>query len=93
MICEHCHGAGGTGTTAYSECQWCGGAGKVHEGCREQNYVELAESADAAEAAIARVRADVSEWAGRSHSGFYDEAQDDAWKVVVRALDGEVSND
>jgi hypothetical protein len=46
-ICDHCHGSGGNNalieaTLAYSECEWCAGAGKVHVGCVERSYAELA---------------------------------------------------
>lgn len=47
-VCEHCYGSGcgpGTASLAYEECEWCAGAGKVHEGCVEKTYAELAQIA------------------------------------------------
>lgn len=46
-VCEHCHGSGGNNaliaaTLAYSECEWCAGVGKVHVGCVERSYADLA---------------------------------------------------
>lgn len=53
--CPHCGGCGAnvaltTAALAYAECEWCAGAGKVHEGCREKSYAELAAVLDAAPA-------------------------------------------
>lgn len=50
-VCEHCHGCGAnvalsTASGAYSECEWCAGAGKVHAGCAEQSYADLAADRD-----------------------------------------------
>lgn len=70
-MCEHCHGSGGNNdlinlTCGYSECEWCGGAGKVHVGCVEKSYDDLAAlaaPAHPADEALARVAAIVDEWA------------------------------
>lgn len=43
--CPSCYGSGcgpGTGTGAYEECGHCGGVGKIHEGCMEMSYADLA---------------------------------------------------
>lgn len=40
-LCEHC-GGGGTSSSGPEECQWCAGAGKIHEGCAGKSYAELA---------------------------------------------------
>ena len=56
--CEHCNGSGcgpGTALGAYDECEWCAGAGRIHEGCAERSYANLA-------ATVARVRALVDGW-------------------------------
>ena len=45
QTCEHCHGSGcgpGTATGAYEECEWCAGIGKVHTGCADTSYGDLA---------------------------------------------------
>lgn len=40
-ICEHCNGSGDNSSLAgYAECEWCGGAGKVHD-CAEVSYADL----------------------------------------------------
>lgn len=59
--CSHCGGCGAnvalsTASLAYAECEWCAGAGKVHEGCKELTYAELA-----ARLADAEARAEAAE--------------------------------
>ncbi len=57
--CDHCHGSGcgpGTALGSYEECEWCAGAGKIHPGCVEKSYNDLAAERDEALAAIERVR-------------------------------------
>lgn len=73
-ICDHCHGSGygpGTATGAYEECEGCAGVGKVHPGCVEKSYADLA-------ATVERVRALADEWAGDPVGGdlWYSEAVD-----------------
>ena len=49
-VCSHCNGSGcgpGTATGAYAECEWCAGVGKVHTGCVEHSYAELAAQLEA----------------------------------------------
>jgi len=60
--CPHCHGSGANNalsqaSLAYAECEWCAGAGKVHEVCVEKSYAELAADLEAAEAKVERVEA------------------------------------
>lgn len=42
--CPQCHGGGclPNAQLAYLECDTCAGAGKIHEGCVEKSYAELA---------------------------------------------------
>lgn len=55
--CTRCHGSGclPNAELAYLECDECAGAGKIHEGCVEQTYAQLA-------AKVARVEALAEEW-------------------------------
>lgn len=51
--CEHCQGSGvdnalSQATMAYAECEWCAGAQKVHPGCVETSYADLAAQVEAA---------------------------------------------
>jgi len=42
--CERCNGSGngpGTASGAYEECEYCAGAGRIHEGCAEVSYAKL----------------------------------------------------
>lgn len=44
QTCEHCNGSGcgpGTALGAYSECEWCAGAGRVHPGCTGLTRTDL----------------------------------------------------
>lgn len=79
--CQHCGGCGAnvalsTAALAYAECEWCAGAGKVHEGCRELSYGDLAARladaearAEVAEAKIARVEALTDDWDEKRRPG------------------------
>ncbi len=45
-LCPECYGSGCNAAAcaasgAYSECEWCGGAGWIHEGCSEIGYTEM----------------------------------------------------
>ena len=60
--CEHCHGSGAdnqaaSAAGAWVECEWCGGAGKIHEGCVEKSYADIATENSALRAQIDAVRA------------------------------------
>jgi len=50
QVCEHCNGSGCKANPqfAYSECEWCAGAGRVHPGCVEVSYADLVAQRDAA---------------------------------------------
>lgn len=65
QVCEHCYGSGcgpGTATGAYDECEWCAGVGKVHPGCVEVSYADLAAERDRLLAQVAAVAALAEEW-------------------------------
>lgn len=51
--CGHCNGSGGY--VGLGECEWCGGAKKVHEGCGWMPYSGLVAEHKAMKSAIARV--------------------------------------
>ena len=60
--CEHCHGSGAdnqaaSAAGAWVECEWCGGAGKIHEGCVEKSYTDIATENSVLRAQIDAVRA------------------------------------
>lgn len=57
--CEECHGSGCllNAELAHMECGTCAGVGRIHVGCAEASYAELAARAEAAEQAIRQVRA------------------------------------
>ena len=60
--CEHCHGSGAdnqaaSAAGAWVECEWCGGAGKIHEGCVEKSYADIATENSVLRAQIDAVRA------------------------------------
>ena len=60
--CEHCHGSGAdnqaaSAAGAWVECEWCGGAGKIHEGCVERSYADIATENSVLRAQIDAVRA------------------------------------
>lgn len=60
--CEHCHGSGAdnqaaSAAGAWVECEWCGGAGKIHEGCVEKSYADIATENSVIRAQIDAVRA------------------------------------
>lgn len=46
--CHRCYGSGclPNDALAYQECEWCAGVGKVHEGCVEKSYSELADEVE-----------------------------------------------
>lgn len=58
-VCEHCHGGGclPNAEMAYLECEWCAGVGRVHVGCVEESYVDLAAAVRERDNNTARVRA------------------------------------
>ena len=61
--CEHCHGSGCDNTRseyAWSECEWCGGVGKIHEGCAETSYANLTAEVERLTAQIDTVKVAVS---------------------------------
>lgn len=41
-VCQRCNGLGDIGSGAYSECPECAGVGRIHEGCAEASYADLA---------------------------------------------------
>lgn len=61
--CDKCHGAGCLPNIAlaYLECDECGGVGRIHDGCMEVSYDDLAAEVRRLRAAEARVR-EVHEW-------------------------------
>lgn len=66
-ICEHCHGSGGNNaliaaTLAYSECEWCAGVGKVHEGCAERSYADLRDLLAEVERERDRAQRHIARW-------------------------------
>ena len=50
--CKNCNGGGWVGL---GECEWCGGAGNIHEGCAWMTYDGLVAENEAMKSAIARV--------------------------------------
>jgi hypothetical protein len=84
-ICEHCHGSGGNNALinasgAYSECEWCAGAGKVHTGCAERSYADLVD-------ALARVRTLADGWiAGDDLTQWGDHSESRHGRAVLAAL-------
>ena len=100
--CEHCHGSGAdnqaaSAAGAWVECEWCGGTGKIHEGCVEKSYADLATENSALRAQIDAVKA-LHKVGGRGLVGFPRETE---WREycaecqstypcpTIRALDGE----
>lgn len=69
--CEHCNGSGANvalteATLAYAECKWCAGAGRIHVGCIEWSYADLA-------AEVERLRTGIEALAdGWVHNGHPD---------------------
>ena len=61
--CSSCHGSGclPNAELAYAECPECAGIGKVHAGCTEMTYQELAEEVLRLRDVIKDVRAKVAE--------------------------------
>ena len=61
--CSSCHGSGclPNAELAYVECPECAGIGKVHDGCAEMTYQELAEEVLRLRAVIEDVRVKVAE--------------------------------
>lgn len=60
-LCPDCHGSGGNAALceasgAYVECEQCGGAGWIHEGCAESTYADLAAEVELLRATVERVR-------------------------------------
>jgi len=63
-VCEHCHGSGclPNPALAYQECGWCGGAGRIHVGCAEQSYGDLAAEVERLRATVDRVEKLADGW-------------------------------
>lgn len=60
-LCPDCHGSGGDAALceasgAYVECEQCGGAGWIHEGCAEVGYADLKAEVERLRATVERVR-------------------------------------
>jgi hypothetical protein len=91
--CALCRGGGclPNPEQAYVECDECAGVGKVHLGCAEMTYAQLAARAEAAEQTIQRVRDLALGWlrlAGQALDPDAREWSAAAGRSVLRALDG-----
>lgn len=62
--CPECQGSGckPNAELAYSECGRCAGVGKIHEGCVESSYADLARERDELGERLARTGEEVAVW-------------------------------
>lgn len=60
--CPECHGSGclPNPQLAYLECGMCAGVGRIHEGCAEASYADLAQRAENAEVEVERLRESIA---------------------------------
>lgn len=74
--CPQCHGSGclPNPQLTYLECDTCAGAGRIHDGCAEKSYADLAQI-------LGRVREVAEHHAGRAYSN--------PAGAILRALDGD----
>lgn len=86
-ICEHCNGSGDNSSLAgYAECEWCGGAGKVHD-CAEVSYADLVADRNNLQARIDQALKLLSEWEHPGTTGpFPDRVVLDVDEEVIRPL-------
>ena len=95
--CERCHGSGclPNAALAYLECDECAGVGKVHPGCREASYSDLAATVARLTADLDAERAKVAAVESREWSAafldewkrpYFGEGRRDAVAAVQRAV-------
>jgi hypothetical protein len=97
--CLRCNGTGDIGADAYSECPECAGVGRIHEGCVEASYADLAHQVRQLRAEAAEARVDGQACAERDRIG--REAMDaesrarfaEAGRTALARKLGEVTDD